>query len=786
MSFSRYLRKALTMPPHEVVRKAAAIGKARLQARMVQLRDRQYTTYPGPDQVPQGPLLRYFEPLSVEELAPFAEALNGLSDHYLGHRFDLLGSGWVQVKHGMKTGDVGGNQYEAGPTVRADADGSWLEGRINQANLIEAQYVWQLVDPGYRPIDWQLDFKCGYRWSEATWFQDVRYAHQPGVDIKVPWEIGRMQHLPQLAWAYALAMAGTQGFQAPATYVREFRNQVLDFIATNPPRYGACWRCPMDVAIRAANWCVAYDLFRAYGADFDAEFEAELARSLYAHGRHIVTHLEYHPALRGNHYLSDLAGLTFIATYLPSCPETDAWLAFSVQELVSEVGLQFHADGSNFEASTVYHRLSAELVLYATALVLGLPDGKRAALKRYDHKRHPVAMPALKPAPIVHYPLAGGGESPFPAWYVERLERMADFTVAITRPDGLVPQFGDNDSGRFLKLLPVVRPIPARTAKARYGNLPETVVLAEPWWDEAVLDHRHLVGAINGLFGRADLTDFAGPFALEGKLIRQLAGVKLPSWTAGRTVAPPPATSPANGGSLLDGLTLTQFADFGLYVYRSPRLYLAVRCGHIGQNGNGGHAHNDALSIELAIDGVPVIVDPGTYLYTPLPDVRNGFRSTEMHPTLSLDNHEQNGLGDGTAWLFSMQGRANPRVVEVGKEKFIGEHGGFGPLHRRELRLTSDGLIGIDTCEAKGRRIVAFPLDPGIKVIADDESGLTIRAGRTHVRLEGDAGSWNVADTGYSPSYGVLQDNLTARLAGDAKRIAWRIQVLNAPRGGQG
>ena len=59
----------------------------------------------------------------------------------------------------------------------------------------------------------------------------------------------------------------------PDVYVKEFRNQILDFIASNPPRFGTNWFSTMDVGIRVSNWLVAYDLFKAFGVSFDPEFE---------------------------------------------------------------------------------------------------------------------------------------------------------------------------------------------------------------------------------------------------------------------------------------------------------------------------------------------------------------------------------------------------------------------------------------------------------------------------------------------------------------------------------
>ena len=42
---------------------------------------------------------------------------------------------------------------------------------------------------------------------------------------------------------------------------------------------------------------------------------------------------------------------------------------------------------------------------------------------------------------------------------------------------------------------------------------------------------------------------------------------------------------------------------------------LVVRCGDVGQNGNGGHAHNDLLSYELCRGIGRWSSTPGTYVY---------------------------------------------------------------------------------------------------------------------------------------------------------------------------
>ena len=71
-----------------------------------------------------------------------------------------------------------------------------------------------------------------------------------------------------------------------------------------------------------------------------------------------------------------IVGILFAAAYLPHSAETNSWMAFAARELTSEIERQFLADGGNCEGSTGCHRLSAELVLFGLALVLGFKKVK--------------------------------------------------------------------------------------------------------------------------------------------------------------------------------------------------------------------------------------------------------------------------------------------------------------------------------------------------------------------------------------------------------------------------
>ena len=82
----------------------------------------------------------------------------------------------------------------------------------------------------------------------------------------------------------------------------------------------------------------------------------------------------------------------------------------------------------------------------------------------------------------------------------------------------------------------------------------------------------------------------------------------------------------------------------------------------MGTNGFGNHKHNDLLSFEFHDRGRPLIVDPGSFVYTSNPDARNRFRSTRAHNTVVVDGEEQNEFK--AEWLFRMFEKAKPEHLQ--------------------------------------------------------------------------------------------------------------------------
>ncbi len=656
---------------------------------------------------------------------------------YLAHRIDLLGSGWIKIGYNIPTMGVEGIRYNS--NVEFNLDEILLPTHRKCANR-----VFKLIDDDYIPIDWQMDFKSGYRFSAKRWYHNYAKFHLEGVDAKVPWELSRFQHMVRLG----LFVLKSPGYAQQA--IREFRNQALDFIATNPPRFGINWTCTMEVAIRAANLLLAYDIFTQLDKwnILNDEFKQIFANSIYQHGKHIVENLEWFPELTSNHYLANIAGLLFISAYLENSDEINTWLAFCVQEIINEFRKQFHEDGSNFEASTAYHRLSAEFILFSVALILGLPEDKINALKSYNRKLWR-KTPKLLPPNQQEYKIIDN-KVIFPDWFIDRLYRAGRFAVDITKPTSRIVQIGDNDSGRFFTLSPIGEFITNKSAEQKYFNLrgycehiKEYDKPDGPFWDEDILNHLPFISLFSGLF---DDKIFDTGFTLEKSIIESLAKhrklkpnsteYKLPICFPDKDIDLPYVKTlefPADDREipLTTNLSFIPYPDFGLYIFKSARLYLAIFAGPVGQNDNGGHSHNDKLSVELTIDGKDVLRDPGTYLYTPLPYRRNEFRSVKSHNTLIVDNIEQNDwFVEGYLGLFSIKPQTNCKVISFDKNSIKIKLEYKDIIQIREIKILQDKVIIIDRSNKEFVQNIADKFSPGYGKLINLSSTFPAKAQR--------------------------------------------------------
>ena len=662
MTFTLFIRKAAY--------KAYRLGRNAL----FRFKDSLLTSYGGLP--PKTGALRAF-PIPLSHSAPSTVQQAAL-DTLLAHEFNFLGSGPFRP-------DLAAGQPSA----------------INPANRQNASRIASLLSPDYSRIDWHGDPKSGHHWQPDTWQGAITYG-SAGEEILLPWTLSRMQHLPFLAKCWMTSADTTQKEEIMA----EFQNQILDFCAANPPRWGVNWASPMDVSIRAINWLVAYDLLIAGGADFAPSFLTAFKSSLMDHGRFIYQFREWHPVLRNNHYLSDLAGLIFITGHLPENALTQRWLAFSAEAFLQEIFAQFHPDGSNFEASTCYHMLSSELALLGLTVLFSLPLAERQVLQNVFQSAQSDVL--------------------FPHKLFELVKNIQLFITDTLSAEGEALQIGDNDSSRILKL---------QTAFWT-GNKPESPRNFQP-----------LQRQIDAFLAHYDQWNtLASPASQKTPLATLIR-----SGVDDKYQLTPHKHHPS---------AWVAYPGLGLYLYRNELYRLSVRCGPVGQSGIGGHAHNDQLSITLHIQNQPVIVDPGSYCYTSDPQTRMVYRSTAYHNTLAITGQEQNLISPPEKMIFRMLNRSEASGHMEGPQTFTGRQLGYGSPHTRTLQTFPDRVEIQDSLDLNTEKELHFHLSPWVESVsrlAKNNWIITCSEFTLTLRMEG-VGRSALRPYNYSPEYGQLQE----------------------------
>jgi hypothetical protein len=248
-----------------------------------------------------------------------------------------------------------------------------------------------------------------------------------------------------------------------------------------------------------------------------------------------------------------------------------------------------------------------------------------------------------------------------PVTLCDRVRRAVEFLLSVRRPDGRLPEIGDADGGRLLPLV-----------------------------ERHQCDPRGALAVGAAMFGRSDFACAAGGLTPEVLWLMGEAGEK--AVTALSASSPPVATS-------------RLFPVGGYCVMKTgaegDAHQLIVDVGPLGCSFSCGHGHADLLSVQCAAFGEPILVDPGTYCYTPEAEWRNHFRGTSAHNTLVVGGRNQ-VEPDGP---FSWRGRAHVQVREWRSESdydvIDASHRAYpGITHRRRVLFAKpDYWVIVDDVE---------------------------------------------------------------------------------------
>lgn len=264
---------------------------------------------------------------------------------------------------------------------------------------------------------------------------------------------------------------------------------------------------------------------------------------------------------------------------------------------------------------------------------------------------------------------------PLSASYTATLTRMMTVMAELTDVAGNLPRFGDGDEGMAVQLQASGSP-------------------RDAWLYHAGYD---LLGA-----------DLPSPDG--GRLASSVLG----------------CVSIARDGFLPQGSMA--LPDAGVFLLANQRgkadeIFVLADAGPLGFLSIAAHGHADALSFTLNAGGVPVIVDPGTYVYHTDPAWRSYFRGTSAHNTLMVDGVDQSVQGGAFMWTRKAHTRVLHWEPAPNGGTLVAEHDGYARLvgrvlHRRRMTLEGQHLEVRDDLIGQGYHSIEFRLHfaPGCQV----------------------------------------------------------------------
>ncbi len=450
------------------------------------------------------------------------------------------------------------------------------------------------------------------------------------------WDLNRHAYFETLGYAWH--------YTGDERYTRHFVAILEDWLKANPPDCKALnWSAPFEVGFRINAWTFALFLFRNSTTVGD-ETLARLVRGIEAHCQYLSVNLERRA--ENNHLLLECKALLLAAMLFPEFRSARKWEQQARGILYAQIRKQVCDDGVHGERSTHYHRVIAGEMLELYLL----------------HRMNGLALP---------------GD------IVAAINKMCRFQMAVTRPDGTLPLFGDSSE--------------------------------------------------QDSYARFDAAQ-AGPLLFE---LPDAAGTGRPGeaeiWRLGDA---PPNALPESGDAASASLA---FESGGYYVMRSNDpaagpMQMCMDCGPFGLPADPHHGHADALAFDVFAGKRAWIVDSGVYSTHADWRWRHYFRGTRSHNTVLIDGLDQSELLDSRRVLRQAVSRCLLWRTSPFVDLFDGSHDGYERLaepvtHRRLVWFVRGAYwLVLDCLSGRGEHDIEllFHFPPDVRA-TPETTGLAAR-----------------------------------------------------------
>lgn len=333
---------------------------------------------------------------------------------------------------------------------------------------------------------------------------------------------------------------------------------------------------------------------------------------------------------------------------------------------------------------------------------------------------------------------------PVPVQFDQTIEKMLEVLSAMGQA-GPLPRFGDDDGGRLFD-----------SRRNRGGHLLDPLA----------------TGAV--LFNRPDFKAAIGGIREESVWLLGTHGIsrfeKLPS-----------ARQPVSSFCL---------EKSGIYVMSSSkpaRSQFVIDAGP-REGGRVGHRHADALSVQLAVGGETVLVDPGTFAYVSSGPEREWFRGTGAHNTLQVDGLYQCESAGPFKWNNVPSANVDCWVTGRSFDLLVASHNGYQRLSdpvrhcrtvfhlKSSFALVRDVLEGNESHHLQASWHFApgsvSTIPGGVRFVADSKADLALLFSANQNYSQQVVNGW------YSPVYGRKEPSPTLQISAEAQLPAEFVTLL--------
>ncbi len=222
----------------------------------------------------------------------------------------------------------------------------------------------------------------------------IEWSFNPVGDREWPWQFNRHS-----AWrALAAAWLGT----GESKYAEKWVALLRDWLADNAPGTPWSWRT-LETGGRIGTWLTVYVSF-IDAPQFTPEDQVAMLNCLAEHAEYLMPQGRFHSG--SNWGLAESRGLLTAGLFLPEFKNAQSWKDTAWTRILGEIDAQVYPDGAQVELTPSYHGGVASSFLSIAQLV------KDAGLE-------------------------------VPEAYVQRVEKMHEYLMYLSKPDGSVPMLGD-------------------------------------------------------------------------------------------------------------------------------------------------------------------------------------------------------------------------------------------------------------------------------------------------------------------------------------------------------